>query len=149
MGPFLTAKLVHFESGDEGTYGRFDIRDNDNSFSCYSGELPNRSNQPNVSCIPTGSYLCKWTLSPRLKRHTYEVLNVPNRDGIRIHPANLMGDTTKGLKAEVDGCIAFGLTIGQLNGQKALLQSRDAVGQFEKFLAERDFILAISDATAS
>lgn len=55
-------------------------------------------NLPLVSCIPAGEYAVKWTKSPRFKRHTLEVMNVPGRRGIRIHSADYVH--------ELQGCIA-------------------------------------------
>ncbi len=131
--------LTRAESGDAGTFGRIVLGE----FAAYTGELPDRANQSNLSCIPAGSYRCAWTYSPHLKRSTYEVLAVPSRAGIRIHSANLMGDATKGLKAQLNGCIALGESRGVMDGQKALLLSRPAVRRFEAILNEQPFTLEI------
>ncbi len=64
----------------------------------YTIELPWRDNLPNISCIPVGWYQLDWTFSPRFKRFTVEVMKVPNRTGIRFHPANEV--------TEIEGCIA-------------------------------------------
>jgi len=89
----------------------------------FTGELPDRGNAPNLSRIPSETYLCKWTYSPAFKRMMYLVTGVDGRSGIRVHPANLMGDRTKGFKSHLYGCIALGNRIGTLGGQKALLIS--------------------------
>ena len=64
----------------------------------YSIELPWKDNHTRVSCIPEGKYdlIKRW--SPKLGWHL-QVLNVPQRSYILIHPAN---DATLELK----GCIA-------------------------------------------
>lgn len=77
------------------TPGAFYYKDN---LLCYSLELPWLCNEVNISCIPRGIYKLKLTFSPRFKRQLWEVLNVPNRSGIRIHSANIVD--------ELEGCIA-------------------------------------------
>lgn len=136
-GPKVT--ISRLDSSDQGTFGVLQIE----NLKLFTGELPNRSNQPNVSCIPTGTYLCLWTFSPRFKRHLYEVTNVPNRNGIRIHSANLMGDDTKGFKRQLNGCIALGEKLGVIDRQKAVLLSKPAIRQFEAALGGKPFILEI------
>ncbi len=54
-------------------------------------ELEWRDNAPQVSCIPPGEYQLKWTLSNRFKRHTWQIMDVPDRSGIRIHSGNYAG----------------------------------------------------------
>ena len=134
------AELQRISSLDEGTFGL--IRYDDNK--AYTGELPDRGNQPNLSCIPAGLYVCKWTYSPAFKRMMYIVANVVGRSGIRIHSANLMGDKTKGFKSQLYGCIALGEKLGTLGGQKAILISRPAMRHFEAWADEKDFELWIS-----
>jgi hypothetical protein len=64
----------------------------------YSIELPWKNNQTGVSCIPEGRYELIKRFNDHFNRHL-QVLNVPQRDYILIHPAN---DALKELK----GCIA-------------------------------------------
>ena len=138
----LAARLVRQRSGDAGTFGVLSI----GGKIFATGELPDRGNARGLSCIPAGTYVCRWTYSPtKFFRNTYEVTNVPGRDGVRIHVANWVGDKTKGLKCEVDGCIALGLGHGVLSGQEAVTGSSAAIGNFEALLAGRDFQLTIID----
>ena len=51
--------------------------------------------------IEEGTYSVVYTLSPKFDRKTLEITGVPNRRGIRIHPANRGCD--------VEGCIGIGL----------------------------------------
>lgn len=134
------AELIRTNTGDQGTFGRIYF---DHQWA-YTGELPDRNNACNISCIPSGTYLCKWTYSPAFKRMMYLVTKVNGRSGIRIHSANLMGDRRKGFKCHLYGCIALGNRIGTLGGQKAILVSRPAVRRFEKWANEEDFELWIS-----
>jgi hypothetical protein len=79
----------------EGTNGVIRI---DAEFVCYSIELPQRQNKENISCIPEGRYGLHKRYSEKLGWH-FEVLDVPNRSLILMHPAN---DALQELK----GCIA-------------------------------------------
>ena len=65
----------------------------------YSIELPWKNNHTRVSCIPEGTYELVKRWSPKFNRHL-QLLNVPKRNFILIHPAN---DALKELK----GCIAL------------------------------------------
>ena len=65
---------------------------------CYTLELPWRNNQFRVSCIPEGRYQLSKRFSDRFQWH-FEVLNVPARSLILIHPAN-------NAFKELQGCIA-------------------------------------------
>ena len=138
----LRATLTRFDQGGQGTFGRFDLP----GLSLYTGEQPWRDNATGVSCIPVGVYQAIWTRSPRFRRHTYLLLGTAPRTGIRIHAANLMGDTVLEYKSQLLGCIALGERLGYLDGQKALLLSAPAVGRFERALAGRPFELEIRNA---
>lgn len=65
---------------------------------CKTIELPWISNQKMISCIPEGTYSVVKRYSPKFKEH-FELLDVPNRSLILIHPAN-------NAKRELKGCIA-------------------------------------------
>lgn len=65
---------------------------------CKTIELPWRDNAPRISCIPEGTYLLRKRYSRRFHWH-FEVVAVPSRSAILLHPAN---DASKELK----GCIA-------------------------------------------
>lgn len=135
------AVLTRTHCDDSGTFGVLSIW----KLLFFTGELPYRSNQENFSCIPPGVYNCVWDFSPKFGRNTYLLKNVWKRTDIRIHPANFMGDKNRGYFCEMDGCIALGKIIGKMNGQKALMRSRDALSSFETYLAGEEFILEIRD----
>lgn len=63
------------------------------NFICHSIELPWRDNQHGLSCIPLGNYKIALTFSNRFHRNMYQILNVLNRDGIRIHAGNSVEDS--------------------------------------------------------
>ena len=131
------ATLTRLESTDEGTFGRFVA----GGLGLVSGELPWRENAPSISCIPTGTYRCVFTPSARFGRNLYLVDSVPDRAGIRFHPANLMGAAPR--KCQLNGCIALGEKLGWIDGQKAVLLSAPAIRRFEQFFAGRTFTLEI------
>jgi len=142
------AILTRTETGDEGTFGTLLT---DTGFTCRTGELPWRDlnkdghGDQNVSCIPAGKYLCRFKNSPS-HGPCYHVENVPGRVGIEIHAANFMGDKLKGKRCELRGCIAPGLAVKEIHGQRGISSSRDALAALEEDLGESDFELVIEDA---
>lgn len=104
-------------------------------FSSYSLELPWRDNRPNVSCIPPGTYPLAWRISRRFK--AYHIKNVPSRSAILIHSGNFAGDIEKGFKTHVQGCVLLGRKFGKLQGQRAVLSSRNTVKEFNALLEGR------------
>jgi hypothetical protein len=67
---------------------------------CHSLELPWHDNKPDVSCIPEGTYKVIVDHSESKGRMLPHVLDVPDREGIRIHIANFT--------SEIHGCIGLG-----------------------------------------
>lgn len=95
-------------------------------------ELPWRSNQRDISCIPLGVYTCKKALGVKLRlgavvSETFEVDRVPGRDGIYFHSGNTERNTL--------GCIIIGSNYGITGGLPSVIESRRA---FSKFLAALD-----------
>lgn len=64
-------------------------------------EPPWLNNRVNVSCIPTGKYLCKKYSSAKYP-DTYEIEGVKGRDQILFHAGNFLKDT--------HGCVLLGLS---------------------------------------
>ena len=133
------AILTRSPSNDGGTFGVFTL----GSFRAYSGELPWMDNQSDISSIPPGRYICRYTYSPRFKRKMYEITEVKGRAGVRIHAANFMGNKAKGYKSQLNGCLALGLGIGVMDGQTALLMSVPAIRQLGTVTNYEPFILEI------
>jgi hypothetical protein len=86
-----------------------------NSFQCYTIELPWEDNLPQHSCIPEGRYELKKRYSTKFGQHLL-VENVNGRELILIHPAN---DALK----ELRGCIA---PVSILKGPGKGILSRNA-----------------------
>lgn len=129
--------LTRFDKSDQGCFGRLSV------LNLFTGELPDRGNAPSISCVPAGRYRVVWAMSPRFRRFTYRLLDVPDRAGILKHAANFMGDASVGLKCQLNGCIALGERLGWMDGQKALLLSAPAVRRFQEFMQYKPFDLEI------
>jgi hypothetical protein len=134
--------IERLETSNQGTFGRITFGDQ----VLFTGELPWRNNASDISCITEGLYQCRWTYSDHFKQGMYLIEGVEKREGIRIHPANLMGDKSKGFQMQLNGCIALGEKLGSIDGQKALLLSAPAVRKFESYMNKKPFILEIKYA---
>jgi hypothetical protein len=136
----MNAQLVRHYTSDEGTFGTLTLF---NGTSFVTGELPWRGNQPGKSSIPLGVYTCNWRESPR-HGWCYHVDGVEGRSDIEIHSANWVGDADLGYKSQLLGCIALGWSVGELDGQKAVLSSRDAIARFHEIMGGVPFQLTIA-----
>lgn len=90
---------------------------------CHTLELPWRSNDKNVSCIPVGTYSVIKAASPRFGECFY-LRDVPARSGILIHVGNSVADTR--------GCLLVGLDANDKN----VLHSRLAMDRLLSVLPE-------------
>ena len=95
-----TATLSRSPSTSGGTCGEWL---SDSGFKCCTVERPWLDNQPDVSCIPEGSYLCLWQFSPKHGCNNYHLQGVPGRTSVEVHSANVA--------VQLEGCIAPGSTI--------------------------------------
>lgn len=80
----------------------------------FTLERPWLGNANKISCIPAGTYQVDFTRSPRFKRIMLEVLNVKDRDGIRLHSANVV--------EELEGCIAVSKERSGFNISNSLIE---------------------------
>lgn len=131
--------ITRLDRSDQGCFGLLETE----GFTAHSGELPDLGNEPNVSCVPPADYDVVWTYSPAFVRFMYLLLGTEPRAGIRKHSANLMGNKSKGFRAQLNGCISLGEKLGWIDGQKALLLSAPAVRRFESHMQQRPFRLRI------
>ncbi len=134
------AYLIRLPSNSQGTYGVFLIPSLD--FKCYSIELPWKNNSNSISCIPKGEYKVVLRWSKKYKYH-FHVTDVDGRQWILFHSGNYAGDTSKGWKTHSKGCILLGKSIGVLNGQKAVLNSRITIKRLMTLLNKKTFKLKI------
>lgn len=94
-----------------------------------------KGNEPNISCIPSGHYVCKRYSSDKYPT-TFEVTNVHNRSKILFHAGNTDVDT--------HGCILLGRRFGDLHGRPAVLESKVAMDWFREYtLNMNEFDLTI------
>lgn len=70
------------------------------------------------TAIPYGTYEIKWTYSPRFKKYTPQLMNVPSFEGIRVHAGNTSADT--------EGC----LILGENKQVGKVLNSRATINKF-------------------
>lgn len=76
------------------------------------------------TAIPYGIYEIKWTYSPRFKKYTPQLMNVPSFEGIRIHAGNTSTDT--------EGC----LILGKNKQVGKVLNSRATINKFYPIIKE-------------
>lgn len=103
---------------------------NDRPIMC-TFELPWLENQQNISCIPTGDYICNRHISPRFGE-TFQIMDVPHREEILIHWGNTVKDTR--------GCPLLGAWFGTLQELPAVVNSRLSFQKFMNFTAGQDKI---------
>jgi hypothetical protein len=95
------------------------------------------NNEPNISCIPEGEYLCKWmeaSASGKYKR-VWHLQDVEGRSAILIHAGNLVRHTK--------GCILVGKHHGRIKGHDAVLSSKPALNKLRRVFEGSDFKLKI------
>lgn len=142
----LEATLTRQEYSNQGTFGVLTLEDK----SWFSLELPDRDNKPNISCVPTGTYLATLRYSPHFRKNLYCLQKVPNRNFILIHGANFAGDEAMGYQTHLQGCISIGKSVGiALNfnkqRQRCIFGSQTALNEFMDVLDGQDFILTVKD----
>lgn len=128
-----TVTITRGEDNGWQTVGKLEA----SNFKCYTLERPWILNKKNVSCIPKGTYQCRYSFSPKFLKYTYEVLNVLSRSAIRIHSGNYFFD--------IEGCILLGDSYKDINndGKVDILNSRNTMGKFEELMEKKEFTLII------
>lgn len=127
------------------TATRGELLNDDGSHFCFSLEEPWRDENKDglgdrsVSRIPAGRFECFRRYSQSRKKEVFEVRGVPGRSAILIHAGNTVADT--------EGCILLGNRESELEGEPAVVESRQAVQRFEARMAGIDtFWLTVEDA---
>jgi len=100
---------------------------------CKTLENPWLNNEPTISCIPAGKYICKKYTSEKYP-NVWQVKNVEGRSYILIHNGNLEKHT--------QGCILVGREWGFLNEELAVLSSNPTLNGLRKKLDD-EFTLEI------
>jgi len=107
----MVIKIKRLYKTDNSTIGELTI---DGKFECYTLEDKEREVKiKSETAIPKGTYKVIINQSNRFKKLLPLLLNVPNFEGVRIHPGNTNHDT--------EGCILVGRT-----------RSKDFIGQSRK-----------------
>jgi hypothetical protein len=135
--PVTTYYLTRFAKTNAGVFGVFQLRPD---LTLFTLEPPNLGNAPNISCIPTGKYLCTKYASRKFGM-TYLVSDIPGRSGILFHRGNSVKDTT--------GCILIGSNVGLFGEQLVgIKKSRIAFEIFKEYLFDKhdQFQMIIKDA---
>ena len=109
--------ILEREYHASGTNGHLYIEGLETPF-CYTIELPWQNNLPMRSCIPEGTYPIVKRYSKKFKQHL-QVVSVPGREFILIHPANHALLQLKGCIAPVS--VLTGEGLGTLS-QRAFLR---------------------------
>lgn len=136
--PIPRAVLARHETGADGTFGNLYFKDQHWS----TLEPPWLDNVRSISCIPSGTYLCKTVKSPKFG-NVYEVTSVPGRSHILFHTGNWAGDRSKGKDSDSYGCILLGSRQGLISGQMGIASSRKSVNEFWDYMFERQIYLTI------
>jgi hypothetical protein len=112
-------KLIRVARNSEATYG---VLIQGSTPFAVTLEEPWLENEPNVSCIPKGTYQCKRITSQRFGE-TFEIVNVPGRSHILFHAGNGPEDT--------QGCILVGRRFNNnITARPSILESRFGFGDF-------------------
>jgi len=132
--PAASVRILRIEESDDGTFGVLQVN---TRTICFTLERPDLLNRPFESSIPAQQYGCKRFLSPT-HGETFKVEYVPSRNDILFHSGNTALDTT--------GCILLGRMLGELNGRRAVLSSKEAFRSFMQALENvNEFRLTISE----
>jgi Family of unknown function (DUF5675) len=137
-------QLLRLQTSNQGTFGILRMP----GLQLLSGELPWLNNIRKISCVPVGEYEIRIVRSPKFGL-VYQLLEVPNRSHVLIHPANFMGDSIK-FDTQLQGCIALGrrrVSMYNKRGvpQRALGVSRKAVQDFMAALGGHPARLSIQE----
>ena len=111
----MELRLERTDSAGDCTIGKLYV---DEEFECDTLEDPERLVKiHSKTAIPDGRYEVIISQSPRFGRELPLLLNVPNFEGVRIHPGNTADDT--------EGCILVGdTTSGTSIGQSKVAFER-------------------------
>ena len=119
-------EIHRMETSAQGTLG---VLMSGGRLVCFTMEPPELGNRPDVSCIPAGRYTCRRTVSARFGE-TFEVTGVPGRTRILFHVGNRADDTRE--------CVLPGLSVGELEGRRAVLGSGPAFQAILRLLSGID-----------
>ena len=125
----MKIEIFRLEYEENQTLGECAITKNGKDiFLSKSLERADNNNQRNISCIPSGEYLCVLEYSNRFDCDLWEIKGVPNRSECKFHSANYWHD--------LNGCIALGTKYVDIDndGFRDVLNSKNTMKKFHKVL---------------
>ena len=125
----MKIEIFRLEYEENQTLGECAITKNGKDiFLAKSLERADNNNQRNISCIPSGEYLCVLEYSNRFDCDLWEIKGVPNRSECKFHSANYWHD--------LNGCIALGTKYMDIDndGFRDVLNSKNTMKKFHKVL---------------
>lgn len=127
----MNAKIIHVEQTEQGKIGVFILDGR-----TYFFTMERDDNDPLYKPIPNGIWNCVRHSGEKYK-NTFEIL-VPGRSDCVFHNGNKENASR--------GCVILGMTVGMLNGARAVLSSIPAFTSF-KFITRKvdSFILKVED----
>lgn len=123
--------LQRLVGGDGGVFGVI-LKDRRPLFTTL--EPPWKNNQRDVSCIPPGTYKCRKSFSNKFQRQLFELIDVPDREVIKIHIGNSISNTL--------GCILLGMSYSL--SDYAIVNSKLAFDSFMSIMPN-EFTITIND----
>jgi hypothetical protein len=130
--------LTRGQGADQGTPGRL----KGPFLSLFALELPWRDNRRQMSCIPSGQYVCKPFRSATFG-DCWLLQDVPGRSAVLFHAGNLAGDSTLNFRTNSQGCILVGTAMGTAHNQLAVLSSQAGMRLFREFYLGKSFNLNV------
>lgn len=118
-------ELRRVEQSEDVTIGVLTV---DGKGVCWCLEEPWRENQPEVSCIPAGTYPLALEHSPSKGRELWTIKDVPGRSYVRIHIGNSVDDTA--------GCVLPGELPVTKNERREVEFSARAFGKFKDAMGD-------------
>jgi len=115
----LQVKLLRVET--DPRYGSFGILLINGEVFCITLEPYWRFNFKNVSCIPSGQYICKRYYSSKYGE-TFIITDIAGRTLVLFHPGNI--------KKHSKGCILLAQYFGKLKGDRGILNSGNTFKSF-------------------
>tara|TARA_R110001599_G_scaffold222595_1_gene421698 strand:+ start:292 stop:702 length:411 start_codon:yes stop_codon:yes gene_type:complete len=125
----MKVEIFRLEYEENQVLGNCAITENGKDiFLAKSLERADNNNQRNISCIPSGEYLCVLEYSNRFNCDLWEIKGVPNRSECKFHGANYWHD--------LNGCIALGTKYMDIDndGFRDVLNSKNTMKKFHKIL---------------
>lgn len=141
-----TLTLYRLHQDEHATFGQ--IEDAERNVLCVTLERPwvdanhDGLSDPNVSCIPSGSFTATRYHSPHFGYDVFSLSGVPGRGNIELHRGNTVHDSK--------GCILLGTRIGDVNGERGITGSAQAFERFmDRMAGVNTFTLTVVDVPAT